>query len=624
MRSALGLRRIGDIDVSQVMRASETDIYHLQARLRSWGVTKFTNYPLLLRALTHPSMSNWAERILRLPKRSLGPNTLELLGDRVVGTCVASAVHGWLREEAAGGRKMMTELESWSTKYGASSIVASLVGNRGLAHAAQLVGMEELIRWEKPLPPAAHRARLNEHGVDAATGLGVNREVNALAAAYEAVAAAVYLDGGLDAARMFVNRTLLDNPRAVQSANTGLREYRELLGKEIADWIGVSSMEVHEINAEEAHDGLDRTVSGKMQFGIVDLEPGLEEDNAASPLFYAAVVLRPVTPANTSLGEGDLLSVSSHFSIEMARIAAALQAIEMLQGKRPTMRTGNGKGKAAKVKLATRSIGQPLCPPLHLEFEIDGGKWVGDGDYSRVAKVLDKFDVPGMATLARWDISRADELKHKIHGIYEERNDREHSDGMSDEGRNHRPARRRRPSALGSGLICERTVSECLDLGQRVHSTSRLHQTHQHFLRAPSPASDICSTISSTIQRLNDIDRWWQVAELRGYNCVGTNAMRLWSVQRSMRDTAQDRSEVIGPCEARMSNGAEVEAALIGGDGLDCAHYLPRVRKGLVGVGIVVQEFGTDTALQWLTGAEVFAGMRREEKSGMSGTQVSL
>lgn len=621
MRSALGLRRIRDIDVSQVMRASESDIYHLQARLRSWGVSNFTSYPLLLRALTHPSISNWAERILCLPKRSLGPNTLELLGDRVVGTCVASAVHGWLREEAAGGREALNELESWSTRYGASSIVASLVGNRGLAHVAQFVGMDELIRWEKPPPPAAHRTRLNEQGMDAATGLGVNREVNALAAAYEAVAAAVYLDGGFDAARSFVNKTLLDSPRKVQSANTGLREYRELLGKEIADWVELSSMEVHEIDGE-AHDGLDRTQSGKAQFGIMDLEPDVEEDNPASPLFYAAVVLRPVTPANARLGNGDLLSVSSHFSLEMARIAAALQAIETLQGKRPAKRSGNRNRKAAKVKLTTKSIGQLLGSPLHLEFEIDGGKWVGDGDYSRVAKVLDKFDVPGMGTLAQWDESRADELKQKIHSIYEERNNRKHTEGI--EGKNNRPPRRRRSSTLGSGLVCERTVSECLDLGQRVHSSSPLHQTHQHFLSPPASASQVCSAISSTIHRLNDIDRWWQVAELRGYNCVGANTLRLWSVQRSMRDTAQDRSEVIGPCEARMSNGAEVDAALVAGDGLDYADYLPRIRKGLVGVGIVVEEFGIGTALQWLTGAEVFVGMRKEEESSTSGTQVPL
>lgn len=616
MPSALGLRRIGNIDVSQVLRASEADILHLQSRLRTWGVSNFKSYPLLLRALTHPSMSNWAERVLRAPKRSLGPNTLELLGDRVLGTCVAATVHDWLREQGEGGAPRVDSLEPWSTRFGATSIVASLVANRGLAAVAREIGLEELIRWEKPMPPVAHRGRLDDRGVDLATGIAVNREVNALAAAYEAVAAAVYLDGGYEAARAFVSTTLMERPLVVQKANAGLKEYQGMLVKEVEKWTGAPSWEVESIGLEK---GVEEGAGRRVQCGVFDLEPCAEGARLASPVYYAAVVLRKGGRGVEGVKEGELLAVASHFSIEMARIAAAMQAIQMMQGGRPAVDGLDLKQEISKVPLAISMNRQERAQAMGLAFRASNGKWVGDGDYLRAGRVLGEVGVADLGGIPSQETGGGqDEMRRRVARIWEERSGQHETEGSPASGRSGREGSGRK-YWLGRGLLCERTISECMEVGERVNGGLSLHQTHGHFASDTRSASDICTAVHSTVKRLNETERWWQVAELRGYNCIGSQVMRLWSVQRSMQRAGQDRSEVIGLCEGRIARSGMVEQRLIGGEGLDFAEHMPRMRKGFVGLGIVVKECGTDTALRWMSGAEFLSEQGGRDKEVESG-----
>ena len=144
MRSPLGIRRIEDVDVSQVLHETDADIRALRNRFRSWGISLFRNYPVPLRALTHSSISNWAERILRLPKRPLSPNTLELLGDRVMEAATAYRALQWRKESS-----LNVSLHRNNPK----GILNFLVENRGMALVAADVGIDDLIRWEKSTPP---------------------------------------------------------------------------------------------------------------------------------------------------------------------------------------------------------------------------------------------------------------------------------------------------------------------------------------------------------------------------------------------------------------------------------------------------------------------------------------
>lgn len=152
-----------------------------------------------------------------------------------------------------------------------------------------------------------------------------------------------------------------------------------------------------------------------------------------------------------------------------------------------------------------------------------------------------------------------------------------------------------------------------------MNSSLEVHQRHGHFVADTANASDICTAVYSTVKRLNETERWWQVAEVRGYNSVGTQMLRLWSVQRSMREAGQDRAEVVGLCEERVGKAGVIGRRLVGGDGLDFVEQLPRMRKEFVGLGIVVKEIGTNTALRWLSGAEALAqgGREAEAEGGM-------
>jgi ribonuclease-3 len=129
---------------------------------------RFVQKDLLIEALTHPS----AVRRRNISRR--GYERLEFLGDRVLGLIVAEFLWRHFPDEAEGE---MTRRHT------------HLVRREALAEVAQAVGLGARLIVSK--------------GED---GAGVRDNQSVLADVCEAVIAALYLDGGLPAARQFVER----------------------------------------------------------------------------------------------------------------------------------------------------------------------------------------------------------------------------------------------------------------------------------------------------------------------------------------------------------------------------------------------------------------------------------
>lgn len=186
-RSVLGAHEAGGgrAGATALFKPTPSDQLSLRSAVRAWGVPQFRNWPLLLRALTHSSLSNWAAARLAVPPASLGQAQLEFLGDRVISAAVvAESCHG----------------------------IRNVIGNRGFAIAAKHAGVARLLRCPRKY-----------------VGLA-----SVLADAYEAVAGAIYLDGGIVAARMFVRTTLLPLEADLRVANKDVNRLRVELGAAVA------------------------------------------------------------------------------------------------------------------------------------------------------------------------------------------------------------------------------------------------------------------------------------------------------------------------------------------------------------------------------------------------------
>jgi len=124
-------------------------------------------------ALTHSSRRRESE-----PDRGFDNERLEFLGDSILGVIVSEflwmSFPGWTAGELSKSR-------------------ARLVRARTLNEAAQRLNLGQHLRLGRGEEKTGGREK-----------------PNLLADAYEAVVAAVYLDGGLEAAARFVHRTLLD------------------------------------------------------------------------------------------------------------------------------------------------------------------------------------------------------------------------------------------------------------------------------------------------------------------------------------------------------------------------------------------------------------------------------
>lgn len=145
----------------------EAALHDLEERLGH----RFADLALLDRALTHSSHAH--EELSDAPRHN---EPLEFLGDAVLGFLVADLLH---RRDPEGDE---------GTK---SKARAHLVSAASLARRAAELGLPELLRLGR--------------GEEKTGG----RKKSALwADAYEAVIAAVYLDGGVEAARRFVHHSL--------------------------------------------------------------------------------------------------------------------------------------------------------------------------------------------------------------------------------------------------------------------------------------------------------------------------------------------------------------------------------------------------------------------------------
>ena len=131
----------------------------------------FENEQLLLSAITHPSANEG-----RAVKYSY--ERLEFLGDSILGAIVASIAFNTYHELDEGGL---------------TRIKVALVSGSSLADVAEHLGFADVIMFGS-----------------SEQGTGRRGLHSALENVYEAVVAALYLDGGIQVATEFVERTLID------------------------------------------------------------------------------------------------------------------------------------------------------------------------------------------------------------------------------------------------------------------------------------------------------------------------------------------------------------------------------------------------------------------------------
>jgi ribonuclease III len=154
---------------------------------------RFRDLALLDRALTHASQANEA-----LDASRLDNEPLEFLGDAVLGLAVTDLLH---RRDPDGGEGRKTKRR------------AALISAPSLARKAHVLGLPELLRLGKGEEKTGGRAK---------TALWSD--------AYEAVIAAVYLDGGFEVAqRLVAAQFAVDLGAADEPADDAKSRLQELL-----------------------------------------------------------------------------------------------------------------------------------------------------------------------------------------------------------------------------------------------------------------------------------------------------------------------------------------------------------------------------------------------------------
>lgn len=156
--------------------------------MKAIGYT-FQNPKLLENALTHSSYANEGNRGLKSNER------LEFLGDSVLGFVTAD----YLFSHGGGEEGELTRTR------------ASLVCEKALASYARKLGLGDCLLLGK--------GELRNGGAE---------RPSILADAFEAVIAALYLDGGLDAARTFI-LPFIKEELAVQARRPQFRDYKTAL-----------------------------------------------------------------------------------------------------------------------------------------------------------------------------------------------------------------------------------------------------------------------------------------------------------------------------------------------------------------------------------------------------------
>ena len=152
----------------------------------------FAQRELLRRALTHKSYSHEAKEL------DVRHNeTFEFLGDSVLGFVVGDLLF-----------RQFPELEEGAL----SKMKAYLVSAASLAAKARALGMGEVI--------------LLGIGEEKTGG---RKKDSLLANLFEAVIAAIYLDGGIDAARQLIERVFLDDIRSIDEQDLLFHDYKTAL-----------------------------------------------------------------------------------------------------------------------------------------------------------------------------------------------------------------------------------------------------------------------------------------------------------------------------------------------------------------------------------------------------------
>ena len=164
---------------------------------------RFRDMALLDRALTHASRANEADAEERRDNEPL-----EFLGDAVLGLTVTDLLHR-LDPEGSEGRKSRRR--------------AALVSAPSLARRAEALGLPALLRLGRGEEKSGGRAK-----------------AALWADAYEAVLAALYLDGGFEAARRFVSDAFAADVEAPEAASVDaksrLQEHLQAQGRALPSY----------------------------------------------------------------------------------------------------------------------------------------------------------------------------------------------------------------------------------------------------------------------------------------------------------------------------------------------------------------------------------------------------
>jgi ribonuclease-3 len=163
---------------------------------------RFADAALLERALTHSSVGEGADKAAGKPARH--NERLEFLGDRVLGLLVADRLHRDFPDADEG------EL---------SSRLHALVDRHACGRVGERLGVGAAIR----LSPGETKS-------------GGRRKEGVVADAVEALLAAVWLDGGIDAARRVFDLSWAEElaapaPRALSNPKSALQEWSQGQGR---------------------------------------------------------------------------------------------------------------------------------------------------------------------------------------------------------------------------------------------------------------------------------------------------------------------------------------------------------------------------------------------------------
>ena len=175
----------------------------LQARIGHF----FADRDLLERALTHSSVGDGAKEVRHNER-------LEFLGDRVLNLCAAERLMALFPDVREGEM---------------SRLLAGLVNYHACARIARRIGLQEALRLSA-----------------SATKVGARRSDAVLGDACEALIAALYIDGGLEAARAFFLNTWteefdrLDEPQR-KDPKTQLQEWAQGRGLPLPRYEIISS-----------------------------------------------------------------------------------------------------------------------------------------------------------------------------------------------------------------------------------------------------------------------------------------------------------------------------------------------------------------------------------------------